>query len=85
MLVIIMKKGPVYDLILAPKDQLAQADDLVVTHVKANDARALLGSLAFHRLASFEQIFQPGRWSNHSTFTESYMKDLAVIGSVGEF
>ena len=59
--------------------QLAQPDDLTVTRVKAHDVRALSTSLAFHRQASFEQIIQAGRWSNHSTFTEFYLKDLSLV------
>ena len=58
----------------------AQADDKTIEfhQVKAHDVRALAASRAFQGGVSVEQIMTACHWKSHNTFTNFYLKDLAM-------
>ena len=46
--------------------------------VKAHDVRAFAASKAFQSGVSLEQIFSACHWKSHNTFTQFYLKDVAL-------
>ena len=56
--------------------RLVKDQDLRLAGVKAHQVRAVATSLTFKN-ASLEQVLEMGGWTNHSTFTSYYLKDLS--------
>ena len=56
----------------------AQQDDLKIAKVTAHEVRSLAASTAFSQNLSFQNINQACYWRGHSTFTNFYLRDLAM-------
>ena len=56
--------------------RLVKDQDLRLAGVKAHQVRAVATSLTFKN-DSLEQVLEMGGWTNHSTFTSYYLKDLS--------
>ena len=58
--------------------QNADSDDLKLAKVTAHEVRALAASTAFTLNQSVQSINQACYWRGHSTFTNFYLRDLAM-------
>ena len=54
-------------------------EDLQITRVKAHQVRSLAASWALHSNASIDDIMSACSWRSHNTFTQYYLKDMALI------
>ena len=58
--------------------QSAQPDDLKIAKVRSHEVRALAASTAFKENRSYQSINKACYWRGHSTFTNYYLRDLAM-------
>ena len=52
-----------------------------VAGMSAHDIRGIAATLVFRSMTSMEDLLRSGRWKNHTTFTDHYLKDLSAIDS----
>ena len=57
----------------------ATEEDKQITGVKAHQVRAMAASWALHNKASMDEIMNACSWKSPMTFTQFYLKDLALI------
>ena len=58
--------------------ELSDQEALTLHQVKAHDVRAFAASKAFQSGVSLEQILSACHWKSHNTFTQFYLKDVAL-------
>lgn len=50
-----------------------------VTGIKAHQIRSMAASTAFHKNVSLEGVMRACSWKSHNTFTQYYLKDVALL------
>ena len=58
--------------------ELSDQEALTLHQVKSHDVRAFAASKAFQYGVSFEQLLSACHWKSHNTFTQFYLKDVAL-------
>ena len=58
--------------------ELSDQEALTLHRVKAHNVRAFAASKAFQSGVSLEQILSACHWKSHDTFTQFYLKDVAL-------
>ena len=61
--------------------ELSDQEALTLHQVKAHDVRAFAASKAFQSGISLDQILSACHWKSHNTFTQFYLKDMALADS----
>ena len=61
--------------------QLSDHEAQTIHQVRAHDVRAFAASKAFQGGVSLDQILSACHWKAHNTFTQFYLKDLALADS----
>ena len=61
--------------------QLSDQQAFTLHQLKAHDVSASAASKAFQSGVSLDQILSPCHWKSHNTFTQFYLKDVALAAS----
>ena len=57
----------------------AEGEVLPLANARAHEISMLVGSLAFRGKVDTEDILSANSWGSHSTFTDFYLRDIALL------